>query len=117
MRQRAIPRELDDAARGAAIRVGHGEDERARTRDSTSAPVHIAHGSWVVKIVTSERRRSPSLRAVAWRVSITACAVGSPEDRPIVVARDHRVVDDGDGADRLLALLAPRRASAIASAM
>ena len=49
----------------------------ASTSLSSSAPTHIAHGSWVAKIVASARRTVPSLRAASRRATTTAWAVGS----------------------------------------
>ena len=66
-----------------------------------SAPTHIGHGSRVVKIVTSERCGVRELArrlaqgdddGVGGRVVAPRHAVGS--------ARDHRLVHDGDRADR-----------------
>ena len=75
VRQGLAAGQLDGAAGRPALLVRHGIDQ-AKTSVSTSAPTHMAHGSWVVKIVTSDSRRDSSLRAVPCRVS-TAWAVGS----------------------------------------
>ena len=65
----------------------------------------MAHGSWVVKMVTSESRRDSSLRAVACSVSSTAWAVGSRWSvDAVVIPGDHGVIEDGDGAYRYLSL-------------
>ena len=64
---RCRPRPL---RRPARHRPASGPGPRA------SAPTHMAHGSWVVKMVTSGRRLASSLRAAACSVRSTAWAVG-----------------------------------------
>ena len=59
----------------------------AATSDSRSAPTHIGHGSWVVKIVTSVRCVVPSLRDASRSAPITACAVGSLDSATRLAAR------------------------------
>ena len=78
---------------------------RASTSLCSSAPMHIAHGSWVAKIVASARRTRPSLRDASRRATMTAWAVGSfVSCDPVVGPSDHRLVDDGDRSDGPLAL-------------
>src|SRR4051794_29849362 len=48
------------------------------TRDSTTAPAHIGHGSRVTASVCPSNRHDPVVRAAARRASTSACAVGSP---------------------------------------
>ena len=78
----------------------------ASTSLSSRAPTHIAHGSWVAKIVASARRTAPEL--AGGLAEHHDDGVGGRIVRlldPIVGPDDHRLVDDGDRGVRALAAL------------
>ena len=98
-RERVVLGELEDRA-GRPVRVFGRAKTRASTSLSRSAPTHMEQGSRVAKIVASARLAAQLAGRLA---EGDDDRVGRRVVRlldAVMGARDHRLVDDGDGRDR-----------------